>query len=120
MVSALQVAAPAPGSGVAPELSFGNIELHPEERSVYIEGTLLEAGKKEVDLLEVLMRKAERVVTREALESSIYSMDDDVSPNALDAIISRLRRHLKESEASVDIRTSHGVGYSIVLRASPK
>lgn len=105
-----------PDRGLAPELALGNVIVRPNERSVYVDSKFLDAGRKEVDLLETLLRKAERVVPRETLERSIYSIDEEVTPNALDAVVSRLRRHLKNSQATVDIRTARGVGYSIVLQ----
>ncbi|MBA3069237.1 MAG: response regulator transcription factor [Hyphomonas sp.] len=102
-----------PDRGLQPLLTLGNVVLNPVERTVSVGEDLQEFRRKEVDLLEVLLRRAGHVVPRPVLEDSMYGMNEDVSSNALEAVVSRLRRHLKQSGATVEIRTIHGVGYSI-------
>jgi DNA-binding response OmpR family regulator len=57
------------------------------------------------------MRSAGRVVLREDLENDLYAFEDDVSSNALEAHIHRLRRRLRDAGAAVAIVTVRGVGY---------
>ena len=102
-----------PDGGVAPQLTLGNVVLNSSERTVSVGEVLQDIGRKEVDLLEVLLRRAGYVVPRPVLEDSIYDMNESVSSNALEALVSRLRRHLKQSHATVEIRTIHGIGYTI-------
>ena len=45
-------------------------------------------------------------------------MDADVTPNALEVSVSRLRKRLLAAGADVTLRTTHGVGYALVV--SPK
>ena len=57
------------------------------------------------------MRRAGRVVPKDMLESKLYGFDDEVTPNSLEASVSRLRKRLIQVEASVTIHTLRGVGY---------
>ena len=66
-------------------------------------------------MLETLVRRAGRTVVRAALESAVFSLDDDIQSNALDAC--RLRRKLEQASAGVEICGIRGVGY--LLRALP-
>lgn len=76
-------------------------------------GKLVEATPREVDLLEVLLRRTGSVVAKPALENALYSMDAEVTPNALEASVSRLRKRLASAGADVQVRTVHGVGYAL-------
>jgi DNA-binding response OmpR family regulator len=102
-----------PGASLGTHLTAGNVTLETAERAVFVTGTRIEATPREVDLLECLLRRAGHVVAKPALEGALYSMDAEVTPNALEACISRLRKRLTAAEADVRIRTVHGVGYAL-------
>eukprot|EP00919_Chromeraceae_sp_WS-2016_P053377 GHVR01126760.1.p1 GENE.GHVR01126760.1~~GHVR01126760.1.p1 ORF type:complete len:227 (-),score=19.66 GHVR01126760.1:481-1161(-) len=102
-----------PGNGLGPTIAFENIVFNPAERTILINGAPIDMGRKEKSLLEVLLRRPGKVVPRQNLEEAIYSMDDEVTPNALEAVISRLRKRLVAFKADAEVRTVHGVGYAI-------
>jgi DNA-binding response OmpR family regulator len=102
-----------PGASLGTELTVGNVILHSAQRSVEVGGVPIEASPREIDLLECLLRRAGHVVSKPALEGALYSMDAEVTPNALEACISRLRKRLTGAGADVQIRTVHGVGYAL-------
>lgn len=91
-------------------LSNAGIRLNPQSREVYINDQIVSLGKREFVFLETLMRRAGSVVSRESLEAVIYSMEP-VTPNALEAIASRLRRRLLEAGEDNILHTVRGVGY---------
>ncbi len=62
------------------------------------------------------MRRAGRVVRREHLEEQVYGYDDEISSNALEAHISRLRKRLVDSGAAVVVHGIRGIGY--IMRAA--
>ena len=66
-------------------------------------------------MLELLLRKAGNVVPREIIESQTYSFNEEVTPNAIEAAMSRLRRSLEDAGSHASIHTVRGVGY--LLRA---
>lgn len=102
-----------PGASLGTELVCGNVVLTSADRQVSVAGLAIESTPREVDLLECLLRRAGNVVSKPALESALYSMDAEVTPNALEACISRLRKRLTAAGAGVQIRTVHGVGYAL-------
>lgn len=107
-----------PGASLGTHLTVGNVILDSAERSVTVGGTPVDATPREVDLLECLLRRAGHVVAKPALEGALYSMDAEVTPNALEACVSRLRKRLSSAAADVQIRTVHGVGYALFAPAT--
>lgn len=102
-----------PGAALGTELGAGNVVLHTAERTVTVAGINVEATPREVDLLELLLRRAGHVMAKPVLENALYAMDAEVTPNALEASVSRLRKRLTAADADVQIRTVHGVGYAL-------
>lgn len=107
-----------PGAALGTILACGNVMLDTAERRMTIGAGQIEAPPREVDLLEHLLRRRGHVVAKAALENSLYAMDAEVTPNALEAVVSRLRKRLAAANANVTIRTVHGVGYAL-LAPSP-
>ncbi len=99
-------------------LSDGRYQLDPRSREFRIGDTLVPLGKKEFDFLEILMRRAGSVVVRETLEGLLYGVNEPVTPNALEAIASRLRRRLSDSGEENVLHTVRGVGYYLVKQDS--
>ncbi len=59
------------------------------------------------------MRRAGTVVHREVIENALYSFNDPVTPNAVEAAISRLRRKLEDTGVAGALHTVRGVGYML-------
>ncbi len=100
-----------PGASLSTVLSAGNVLFDSSTRALLVSGNLVDATAREINLLEHLLRRTGQVVPRPVLENSLYSMENAVTPNALEASVSRLRKRLKMAAANVQIRTVHGVGY---------
>lgn len=97
-------------------LSCDQLNFDPGTREAKYGKTLLSLGVKETEMLEVLLRNAGRVVPRERLEAAIYGPSEAVTPNALEALASRLRKRLAESGADNMLHTIRGVGYYLGKR----
>ncbi|WP_026793158.1 response regulator transcription factor [Pleomorphomonas oryzae] len=95
----------------------GRLEFSLDNREARIDGTLLDLPRRELLVLETLVRRQGRTVLRSVLEEAVYTFDDEIQSNALDSHISRLRRKLTEAEADVEIHGIRGVGY--LIRATP-
>lgn len=102
-----------PSDGFTTTLDAGNVTLNPAERTVCVNGETLATAPREVDLLEQLMRRTGHVITKPVLENALYSIDTEVTPNALEASVSRLRKRLVGASATVQLKTIHGVGYAL-------
>jgi DNA-binding response OmpR family regulator len=86
-------------------------------REASVDGTPLELPRRELLVLETLLRRMGRTVLRATLEEAVYNFDDEIQSNALDTHVSRLRRKLANANAGVEIHGIRGVGY--LLRQSP-
>lgn len=93
----------------------GNLVLDIAGRSASVDGRLLELGRREFRLLEILLGRMGQTVLKERLLHQMFSQDDDVSLNAIELQVSRLRKKLVNS--SVDILTVRGVGYQACCHA---
>jgi two-component system OmpR family response regulator len=63
--------------------------------------------------LEELLRRAGRIVVKDTLEHRLYTLDHSVTDNALEAVVSRVRKKLTAANAEVRIETKRGVGYRL-------
>lgn len=95
-------------------VSVGNLELDLSGLNAAIDGKVLDLGRREFRLLEILVAQAGKVVAKERLMNQLFNFDENVSINALELHISRLRKKLEH--ANVEIGTVRGVGY--VVRVS--
>lgn len=102
-----------PGERSCTLLTLDNLELDTVSRTVSINGQPIKLGRREVTVLENLIRSAGRVLSRRVLEEAVYAFDDDFSPNALEASVSRLRRALSEAQYSIPIVTVRGIGWML-------
>jgi DNA-binding response OmpR family regulator len=116
LLARLRVVMRRSGSGaVAPQVVVGRLEYDLAAREPRVGGSSLALPRRELAILDALMRRAGRVVMREHLESQVYGFDDEISSNAMEAHISRLRKRLSEAGAGVVLHGVRGVGY--LLRA---
>ncbi|ETR79223.1 transcriptional regulator [Afipia sp. P52-10] len=100
-----------PRSVALPSVRLGNIELDVGTNRVLIAGREILLRRREALLLEALLIRQDRVVTRDTLVAAIYGMNEEIESNSLEAQLSRLRRKLSEHRADVEIRSMRGIGY---------
>lgn len=94
-----------------PPIQLGRLSFDPGQREVMVDGAPLLLRRRELSVLESLIRRAGRVVQRETLIEEMFGFDDDVQANTLDSHVSRLRSRLSEAEAGVVIHPVRGIGY---------
>ena len=93
-------------------LSVGNITLDLDGRNAYVSGQMVDLTAKEFDVVEFLMRNANRVYSREALLDTIWAYEYRSDIRTVDVHIRRLREKLEENPAQPQyIMTKWGVGY---------
>ena len=102
-----------PGACLGIVLTCGNVSLDTVRRLLTVNGAPVPASPREAALLEHLLRRSGDVVPRASLEDRLYAMDAEVTPNALEVAVSRLRKRLQAAGADVALRTVHGVGYAL-------
>jgi DNA-binding response OmpR family regulator len=100
-----------PGRSLGATLTVGNVRLDVASRQVTIRDSVVGFTRREIGALELLMRREGQVVSKGALEDGLYGLSKDVSANAIEVLISRVRRRLEAAAASCSIHTLHGIGY---------
>jgi DNA-binding response OmpR family regulator len=100
-----------PGLALGVTLEVGNVAFDTVGREVRVAGNQLPLPRRELDVLEHLLRRAGRVVPKTVLEDKLYGIDDELDSNAIPVHVSHLRRKLMTAGATPEIHTVRGVGY---------
>nr|WP_246200617.1 response regulator transcription factor [Shinella kummerowiae] len=90
-------------------ITYGGVALDLNSRTFSAEGTPLDIPARELGLLEILFMRAGKVVAKEAIMQSLAAFDDDLSANAIEQYVSRLRKRL--APHGLTVRTARGIGY---------
>lgn len=105
------------GAGTAsPTLQYGHLTYDSVGRVASVNGAPLQLSLHEAGVLEVLLRRFGRVVSKEQLVEQLYSYDKEVSHNAIEVYVHRLRKKLVG--AALEVSTHYGRGYLIDHKAS--
>jgi DNA-binding response OmpR family regulator len=94
----------------AAAVEFGRLRLETASRQAFAAGRPLELTHREWSILECLVLNAGRIVAKERLMSAVTDWSDDLTPNAIEVYVSRLRGKLG---AAAGIRAVRGLGYRI-------
>jgi DNA-binding response OmpR family regulator len=105
-----------PGAALGVELTLGNVCLDTTGPNLTVAGRPVSLTRREVTLLEILLRRPGKVVSRNAIEDGLYGFNDDVGSNALEVLVSRLRKKLISVGADIQLHTVRGVGYMAMDR----
>ncbi len=97
-------------------MELGNVALDVSALTLRINGEPVEIARREFEVLAALFRSRGRIIPRERLEEAIYSFEVEVTPNAIEAAISRLRRRLEAQGATIGISAMRGLGYLLAER----
>jgi len=117
LVARLQALLRRPGQLLGQALTVGNLTLDTEARQVEIGGQVLVLSVREVAVLEILMRRAGKVVSKKLVEDQLFGLSGEVGSNAVEVYVHRIRKQLAEAGATARIDTIRGVGYMISAKA---
>ena len=92
-----------------PVLRLGNVTIDLGSRAVMVAGQPLDLGRREFDVLELLASRSGETVAKEKLVLKLFGYEDSGTPNAVELLVSRVRRKLEGS--SLEIVTHRGIGY---------
>jgi DNA-binding response OmpR family regulator len=113
LLARVRAALRRPGADIPPPICCNDLSFDPATRDVTVRGVPLALKRRELAVLAALMRRLGRVVLRETLLDEVYSFDDEVNSNTLDAHVSRLRVQLRRARVAVRIHAIRGVGYML-------
>jgi two-component system OmpR family response regulator len=113
MMARIRASLRRPGGERAPPIEIGALSYDLDTRNVSIGGASVVLLRRELALLDLLVRRVDCLVTRESLLSAIYGFDEEIDEHALTKLVSRLRARLVELNAGVHIHTARGLGYML-------
>ena len=96
--------------------SYGNITLNQADYTLRGPEKQISLGKKEYDIMRILMVNREQVVSKETLLLKVWGNDADAVENNVEVYISFLRKKLEFLKANICIVTSRKLGYRIVKK----
>ncbi|MEQ1954077.1 response regulator transcription factor [Mesorhizobium sp. CN2-181] len=97
----------------ATTVSVGEVTFDLNARSFSAGGAPIDLPARERSLLETLFLRSGKVVPKQAIIESLAGFDDDLSANAIEQYVSRLRKRL--APYGLTVRTARGIGYYLEL-----
>ena len=98
-------------SAASSELAAGAVRLDLARRTATVHGIVLDLTGREWEILQQLMLASPSVVAKQKMVESLSEWDNELTANAIEIYISRLRNKLQDS--GVEIRTIRGIGYRL-------
>jgi two-component system OmpR family response regulator len=90
-------------------VDYGGLSLDTNSRTLSANGEAFELPARELSVLETLLLRAGKVVGKQQIIQSLAAFDDDLSANAVEQYVSRLRKRL--APIGLTVRTARGLGY---------
>ncbi len=92
-------------------ITAGRLTYDRDQRVVTLGEARLDLPRRELMLLELLLLQKARLLDKDRIAASLYGVGAEVEPNAVELLVSRLRRKLEGS--GLVIRTARGLGYML-------
>lgn len=99
------------GTGQGTLIEVGELVFDQAERVVRLKGKSIDLSARELELLEVMLLRAGRLVSKEHLIDHLCAWGEEVSTNAIEVYVHRLRKKLEPG--GVRISTMRGLGYCL-------
>lgn len=97
-------------------LNVGNTVLDRDTFELVVGDKRISLGKKEFQIMEILMINAGKCVEKERLIEKIWGYDSDAEYNTIEVYISFLRKKLAAIGADAEIRSLRGIGYTVGVK----
>ena len=111
LVARLRAILRRPAEGKAAVLTAGDLAFDTGTRELRVQGRVVGMPVNESELVELLLRRANQVLTKQGIEGALRAGGAELSANAVEARIYRLRRRLEAAQSTMQIHTIAGVGY---------
>lgn len=103
--------------GLSSQLRHGPLMYDQVGRMAFLDGQPIELSARELGVLEILLQRAGRLVSKEQIVNHLCEWGEEVSHNAIEVYMHRLRK--KVENASVRIATVRGLGYTLERAPDP-
>ncbi|MDF1524117.1 MAG: response regulator transcription factor [Trueperaceae bacterium] len=94
------------------QMRWGPLELSFADRSCFVDGAPVELSAQEYHLLALLLEYPDRVFSKHTLEDRLYA-DQQPESNAIEVLVSRVRKKLTKAGLDRVIETIRGLGYVV-------
>lgn len=91
--------------------TLGDVSFDPVAGRMTVQGKAISLRNRELRLMELLINAPGQIFSKQKLFDRLFSYDDDISENAIEVYVGRLRKHLENS--TVQISTHRGLGYRL-------
>jgi two-component system, OmpR family, response regulator len=98
-------------SVVSSEVAYGPLTMNLAARNAFLTGREVELTGREWSILECLLLHAPKVVSKDKLQQTVSGWQQELTPNAIEVYVSRLRGKLEPG--GIYIRTVRGIGYRL-------
>ena len=102
------------------EKQVGQLILNSATGEIFFNGALVEMRQSERRLLALLIRRSGRLVPRNLIQDSLHGLGEPTAPNAIEKLVSRLRKGLDREAMGVELKTIRGAGYVLEESAQVK
>ncbi len=99
--------------GASDQIRHGPLVFDQAGRVAMIDGQMIDLSARELGLLEVLLQRAGRMVSKDQLVERLCEWGDEVSNNAIEVYVHRLRKKIEKGP--IRIATVRGLGYCLKL-----
>jgi DNA-binding response OmpR family regulator len=113
LVARLEALLRRPHAMTGTVLALANLTFDTQRKQAFIDDAPQVLSARESAVLEILLRRKDRAVPKKAVEDELFGLGGEVSSNAVEVYVHRLRRQLVGRGAKVQIHTVRGVGYMI-------
>lgn len=97
--------------GASNLICHGNLEYDQVGRVAMLDGKMLDLSARELGLLEVLLQRVGRLVSKDQLIEHLCEWGEEISSNAIEVYIHRLRKKIEQG--AIRIATVRGLGYCL-------
>ena len=97
----------------------GRLRLDTVGRRLYCDGQPIELSSREFAVIELMLMREGKVVTKQQILDNLYGWEDVTTSNAVEVFVYRLRKKLEACGADMNITTVRGMGYLIEKAHGP-
>ena len=98
-------------------LTYGDLVLNLSTYELSCDDNSIKLAAKEYNIMELLMRYKQNVLTKETLLEKVWGYDADAEYNNAEVYISFLRKKIQHLKSNVQIKTVRGVGYNLEVKS---
>ena len=113
LVARLKAILRRPNDYLEQKINIKNVSFDTDNYQLKINDIILKIAKKESIILEILLKKYNKTVTKNVLLDKSYEIDKEINSNSLEVSLHRLRKILEKSESALEIKNLRGIGYII-------